>query len=289
MFYLRRFSYLAVVACIALTPAPLVAEPNPPETAKPSAEMVRLVDEYFNETKMIDALRINNDCLFNVANIEQCACATDAKMLAKLKSAWIVAVAKETDPAKIQEKMKQQWRKTFAPAQMRYLIAFYRSPTGRKVTKALVKEQPKGVDIEEPMAKIIQATRKAILLKIADTLGGVESQVDLMLGVARATATGMQSAVPKNQPRMAIDDINRTIAAQKNQVMTVLEPMLAPGYHLAFKKLSDDELSEYLAHLSSPTGSSIYKRGLQIYQTVMNETATAIGNRFGRILQSQDS
>lgn len=179
-------------------------------------------------------------------------------------------------------------------AELEEIQAFDHSPLGKKINKANGSSLPPDVAADPKRMALAfkkadddlkaNRTRQKLVEEIAESSGGVATQVELMLSLSRGVITGVWLATPNASARMSSDDIAKLVEQERPQRTKELRALMLPVLGLMLKDISTRELQDYLKVLKSPVGQKNLAVMIRTFSQLMSERAIEIGKQFAREL-----
>ena len=162
------------------------------------------------------------------------------------------------------------------------LLAWYRSPTGKSLTKH---EEDASADARDPNAAMAQdsaffaslpAARQALVKQLVQVSRGGESLTTITINTAVAVQAGLASAMP-NAPAVSAADMRAALEQQRPKMLSALSSVAAASYARTYANVPDADLSKYLAFLESSAGARFIEVALQALDAALVEGATELG------------
>jgi hypothetical protein len=181
-------------------------------------------------------------------------------------------------------------------AKLGQVLAWYRTPAGRKITAAeLVAGMPHAQDELAAFARArearpAEAARLERLRRLEAVVGGSEFTFDVVLAVADGLRRGVEPFVSVERRRV-MASLDREAASGRVQAVEQIRATTLVTAEFAYRGVSDDELDAYLSFLASPAGrwltAALHRSLLHAIRTSTEEAIVAIAGivppqRWGR-------
>jgi uncharacterized protein DUF2059 len=173
------------------------------------------------------------------------------------------------DADAIYSRIKVEFERNLDAGKLADALAWYRSPLGKRITAlelmALAFENgwDSAVSIERKQA----SQHRIALVERLDASGGAsETTVDVTLSIVRSLTRAFQPVLPA-AARVSNVQLDDQIARARSRTLEQIRGACLVGMLLAYRSLTDQELSEYVQFVESEAG--------QWYMSVMNSALLA--------------
>lgn len=162
------------------------------------------------------------------------------------------------------------------------LLAWYRSPTGRLLTKleeeASSDSRDPAVAMQEDSALLasLPAARQAIVKELVQVTRAGEALTTIMINTTVAVQVGLASSMP-NASAPPATEIRKSLEQQRPQMLGALGGVAAAAYARVYTTVADADLARYIAFLKSPAGKRFSDVGLHAFDAALVEGATELG------------
>lgn len=167
--------------------------------------------------------------------------------------------ARHFSPEMLYVRMRLDFERRVEPARLESALAWYRSPLGRRITRAeiaAIASSGEGVVIPWPSDARLEAVRRL------DASGGAsETAVDVTLAILRSLTRALEPFRPAHL-RQSADQLEDRLARVRTEALTPIRIACLQGMLFAYRNLADAELDEYVRFMESATG--------QWYASAMN-------------------
>lgn len=215
-------------------------------------------------------------------------------------AAWRKAVDGVFERPDVSRSLAERQVQELSEAEIRQVLAFRRSSLGRKVTEAEVTSpfpQDKLGDtafIAAELGRAVRAlakdrARRTVLSNILQASGGGAMQAEILMTMSRGFAIGMALASPQGRGQMSIEDVMAFADRDRPKFIALMREIAVPSLALAYRNLTNSELSTYLAQLRSPTGRKNIAAVVKGLAVALNDASIAIGKAFARDVTAQRS
>lgn len=166
------------------------------------------------------------------------------------------------------------------------MVQFFETGLGKKVTDMEVAAQTGEASLRlevegaQILAEMIEndVDRLERYTSMVEALGVVESQVATAMNINFAIMSGM-AASGKLPYEMSEEEILGNIASQQDLMRADIQNSVYVTFAFTYQGLSDAELDEYIAFLTSDNGRALYGSINRATETVLNVRAHAFGAR----------
>lgn len=206
-----------------------------------------------------------------------------AAQAARVKQA---VLAEFSGPA-LQQQVVFRLEKVHHPTHAAGTLRWLRSPLGRRITEleaaASTGEGMRGLEAyarqlgNQPAPE----TRVALARELDRAIGATDFALELSLASARAAMSAMSGVLPGEQ-RLAKDQIEAAIDAQREQLHAQLAQISLVSTLYTYRSLEDTELEAYLAFTRGEAGRWYHG----VVKQALLETLTQVAERMGRSVAS---
>lgn len=167
------------------------------------------------------------------------------------------------------------------------ILAWYRSPVGKKVKAAELEALRKNPDeAEAQLAEQLEKSppkksRVELIKKIDSVAGATDLSVESLVGTVNALALAMNPALP-DEKKVKPRQLNKVALNIRTSSRKRIEQQTLLSFLYTYRSLTDDDLRAYLKHLKSPAArrfSSALKKALKRSITA---SATKVGKAVSR-------
>lgn len=286
----RAHAVLPLVAvCLLAVPAPLPAQDNPAPQA--SATAAPAMDALTQALRISDVLDVMRDEGLEYGG------SLEAEMFpGGGGAAWTAKVAAIYDPARMTATFTTAFAEALRddPATAKAATEFFASAVGQKIVTLEIEARRALLDeAAEDAAKVAWADldaeddpRAALIRRFADVNDLIESNVTGALNANLAFYRGLAGAGAAGD--MPMEDMLAEVWSQEDAVRVETEDWLYPYLALAYRPLSDEDLTAYTDFSATPEGQRLNRALFSAFAALFDGISEQLGQAAAIQLQGQD-
>ncbi|KIT16209.1 DUF2059 domain-containing protein [Jannaschia aquimarina] len=209
--------------------------------------------------------------------------------------AWATAVSRIQSPDRLMRILTATLDKELGADERAAAMRFYRSSLGSKITEGEVTSRRAMLDAEveasamKTSADRLRAadSRATLVRRLIETLDLVTSNVTGGLNANYAFYRGLDDGGAMRR-QMSESEMLALVWGQEKQVRKATRTWLHAYLNLAYERLTDEELSDYIAFVETPAGRRMNAALFAAFGRVFEETSYEMGLAAARFMATQD-
>jgi hypothetical protein len=271
---MRRAKSVTVLFLAALSPAWIAAAA--PAPGVPKGQM----DEIFSLSGLEEQLELMGKGL-GAALAPRLEGMPDPQRQA-LERALLAEFSSET----LQRGMEARLERIYDARLAEAVLAWLRSPIGRRITKLEISVAGPQADAElrAYVQRAMQgddgasAPRLALMQALDAATGMTEFTLEVTMATALATASGINGTLPAAERRDA-DELSRAVQAQRETLRSQIEQMTRISMLFTYRELDDTEIGQYIAFARSEAGRWYQDAVKRALLDVLVDASERVGRR----------
>jgi len=211
-----------------------------------------------------------------------------------MRRAWVDAAAQVFDPDRMMTDIAADLSEGLGEDDIALLMDFYSGGLGARVTELEVAAQnPANSDRadaqgREILAQLIAAEdpRLDAYQRMSDALGAIDTGAATAMNLSFALLNGIASS-GKLPYELSEQQILAIVMGQQDQIRATIQQELFVSFAYTYRDLTDAELEDYTAFLTSDVGRSLYRMLNSATEMVLQDRAHAFGARFMELQSAQ--
>lgn len=213
---------------------------------------------------------------------------------AAMRRAWTDAAAQVFNADRMMADIAADLSTNLAEDDIAMLMGFYSAGLGARVTELEeIAQNPANSARSDTegraiLAKLIadENPRLDAYQRMSDALGAIDSGAATAMNLSFALLNGIASS-GKLPYQLTEDQILAIVMGQQDQIRSTIQQELFVSFAYTYRNLSDAELEEYIAFLTSDVGRGLYLKLNSATETVLQDRAHAFGVRFMELQSAQ--